>query len=297
MGSGISQPFINTNNIIRKNNKTNTYCIKLLTYNVEWGFLDLPDNIKSDSCGHNIPQTTDAQEEHLKLISRDIGIVNPDICFLQEMGSLDDVKYVSNYIKTLFNEKYYSYYSNKEDGNQGIGLLIKTEYNSLCQVEHIPNFPLERALGITLNFNDKIFKFVGVHLKSLYDQKYEKDVAQQLEQLKTVNEWIGNTKYSVVCGDMNNIPGSEPILKMGEYGYTDILDTKCYIPSIVNSKYTEFHGNNGDEQGSRIDYIFTKNIKPISSYIINLVRENINQPTNLRKETSDHLPVLAVLEL
>jgi len=297
MGSGISNLLVDNTNIIHKNNETNTYCIKLLTYNVEWGFLELPDNITSDSCGHNIPQTDEAQEEHLKLISRDIGIVNPDICFLQEIGSLDDIKYISNYIKDLFNVYYYSYYSNKEDGNQGIGLLIKKEYNSLCQVEHIPNFPLERALGIILNFNDKIFKLVGVHLKSLYDHKYEKDVAKQLEQLKAVNEWIGDTKYSVVCGDMNNIPGSEPILKMGEYGYTDILDTKCYVPSIVNSKYTEFHGNNGDEQGSRIDYIFTKNIKPISSYIINLVRENTKLPTNLRKETSDHLPVLAVLEL
>ena len=60
--------------------------LRLLTYNVEWGFLNLPSDITSDSCGHQIPQTREAQEQHLKLISKNIGLLNPDICFLQEMG-------------------------------------------------------------------------------------------------------------------------------------------------------------------------------------------------------------------
>ena len=72
---------------------------RILSYNVEWGFLDVPDDINSDSCGHLIPHTPEAQQTHLKLISKNIGIINPDICFLQEMGSLDAVKFISQQLK------------------------------------------------------------------------------------------------------------------------------------------------------------------------------------------------------
>ena len=75
----------------------NTY--RILSYNVEWGFLNVPGDIDSDSCGHSIPHSSKAQQTHLTLISKNIGIVNPDICFLQEMGSLDAVKFISDQLK------------------------------------------------------------------------------------------------------------------------------------------------------------------------------------------------------
>ena len=74
---------------------------RILSYNVEWGFLNVPEDINSDSCGHPIPHTAEAQQTHLTLISKNIGIINPDICFLQEMGSLAAVKFISDKLKEL----------------------------------------------------------------------------------------------------------------------------------------------------------------------------------------------------
>ena len=43
---------------------------RVLSYNVEWGFLKIPSDITHDSCGHKIPNTDKAQQQHLKLISK-----------------------------------------------------------------------------------------------------------------------------------------------------------------------------------------------------------------------------------
>ena len=163
--------------------------------------------------------------------------------------------------------------------------ICNDRYKDIISVETIPNFPLNRALGLTLTYNEKCYKIVGVHLKSLYDHNYKKDVPEQLAQLAAVQEWIGDTDNSIVCGDLNNTPGSLPIQKMGQYGYTDIIDSDKYVPSIMDSTNTEFHGKDGKESGSRIDYIFTKNIK-----ILDYKHIDKKLPSGLWP--SDHLPIL-----
>ena len=278
--------------------KHEDYVCRILAYNVEWGFLKLPGDVNKDSCGHSIPQTPEAQENHLKLVSKNIGVINPDVCFLEEMGSLEAVQTIASNIDSMFGETYSVYYSNTDSGYQGVGLLIKSDIVGYTSVENIPNFPLNRALGVTINRDNKEYKMVGVHLKSLYDHNYKKDIPEQLAQLAAVNLWVGSCENSIVCGDMNNTPDSEPIKKMTEYGYTDIIESDKYVPNITNNKYTEFHGKDGDESGSRIDYMFTKGqIEPLSVHIVDLVRENPNAPDGERKETSDHLPILGIFKL
>lgn len=272
---------------------------RILSYNVEWGFLNVPGDIDSDSCGHPIPHTTEAQQTHLTLISKNIGIINPDICFLQEMGSLAAVKFISDKLKELFNVDYDIAYSNgTETGQQGVGLLIRSEVGDKCSVVNIPNFKLNRALGITLTEESRTYKIVGVHLKSLYDGKTQKDEEEQSEQIQSVIDWINGSDDAIVCGDFNNVPTSSPIKKMTDAGYTGVLSTDKYIPNIIRNTYTEFHGKGGKESGSRIDYIFkTEDVNLVSSHIVDLVRESPKQDPNLRGETSDHLPVLAIFEL
>ena len=50
----------------------NTY--RIMSYNVEWGFLNLPKDITHDSGGHNIPNTKEAQQQHLRIISKNRAI-------------------------------------------------------------------------------------------------------------------------------------------------------------------------------------------------------------------------------
>ena len=269
---------------------------RILTYNVEWGFLTVPSDVTSDSCGHPIPHTDIAQQTHLTLISKNIGTVNPDICFLQEMGSLQATTFIATELKSLFNLDYYPYYSNgNNSGNQGVGILIKSNINDKCVVTNIPNFKLNRGIGITLTENNNTYKLVGVHLKSLYDGKIQKDEEEQEEQIQAVLDWVGDAKNTLVCGDFNNVPTSDPIKKMTDNGYIGILSTDKYLPNITGNTSTKFHGKNGKESGSRIDYIFkTDDINLVSSHIIDVEREAIASNPNLRGESSDHLPVLGI---
>ena len=209
-------------------------------------------------------------------------------------GSLDAVKDISNNLSILFNLNYSNYYSNTSTGYQGIGLLIKSNLIPLCEVNNIPNFLFNRALGITI---EKKIKIVGVHLKSLYDENPQKDIPEQLAQLAAVKDWVKDTPLSIVCGDFNNTPNSAPIQKMKEYGYKNILDSDAFVENITDSKNTEFSGKNGKESGSEIDYIFTtSSVNQISGHIVNLVRENNNPSHTERQETSDHLPVVGIFK-
>jgi endonuclease/exonuclease/phosphatase family metal-dependent hydrolase len=287
------------NDISLKNSPFNVSSIRVMSYNVEWGFITLPNDIKYDACGHKLPHTKIAQDTHLKLIAKDIGIVFPDICFLQEIGSIDAIQLIANNIKNMFNITYKYYYSNNsETGYQGVGLLIKDTISEICNVKSIPNFYLNRALCVSFEYNNNIYNIVGVHLKSLCDGKTEKDTQEQLGQLAAIYKFCRETENVIITGDFNNVETSQPIQKMNDYKYSNLYDTNFYIPNIVGNDNTEFSAhNNSTEKGSKIDYMFYRNIKPVSFHIINYQRETIVDNQQYRSETSDHLPILGIFNL
>ena len=274
-------------------NDSNTY--RILSYNVEWGFLKIPSDITHDSCGHKIPNTDKAQQQHLKLISKNIGLLQPDICFLQEIGSLKAIQFISDAILSMFNIKYSVYYSNgDETGFQGVGLLVQEQLDSYCTVTTIPNFKLNRALGIDFNLNNVNYKFIGVHLKSLYDGKYSKDVDEQISQINSVLDWVGDCENVIFCGDFNNVPSSSPIKGVISNKYTNILDTNKYVENISGNKSTEF-SDSKSHSSSTIDYMFVNNLNSlVSSHIISFQRVATNFDKDLRGENSDHLPIMGV---
>ena len=268
---------------------------RVLSYNVEWGFLKLPDDITEDACGHKIPQTDKANQEHLRIISKNIGLLSPDICFLQEIGSLKALEFISESLITIFNQQYNIYYSNKQEtGSQGVGLLIRNELSPLCKVENIPKFHLNRALGVTLTLNNIEHKFIGVHLKSLYDGNYKRDEAIQMAEIDAVLNWVGVCENVVFCGDFNNVPDSQPIKGLLNKEWINILDTDKYIENISGNKATEF-SKSEMHPSSIIDYMMVKKTDNLlSSHIIDYQRVATNVDKDLRAENSDHLPILGI---
>ena len=268
-------------------------CLRLMTYNVEWGFLKLPSDIKKDSCGHPIPDTDKAQEQHLTLVAKNIGLMSPDICFLQEMGSIEAVEFVRDKLKDIFGVTYKAYYSSDDTGYQAVGLLVASSEN--YTVESIPDFPLKRAIAVIIGG----VCIVGVHLKSLYDHDYTKDTKEQIEQLECVQKWL-NGRDAVICGDFNNVPSSKTITTMKDYGFTDMLSTDKYVPNITRDTFTEFYGS--EAEGSQIDYVFaSKNLLQghVSSHIVNIQRETAKnrQSSEYRSENSDHLPLVSIFKI
>ena len=270
---------------------------RVMSYNVEWGFLKLPDDITHDSGGHAIPNTDEAARQHLRIIAKNIGLAEPHVCFLQEMGSTDAVQFVADTLLSMFNIKYNIFYSNgTETGYQGVGLLVHEDIATQCTVENIPNFKLNRALGLTLTTGSKIYKLIGVHLKSLYDGKYKKDVAEQNQQIQSVLDWVQNCDEVLFCGDFNNVPNSTPIKKVLNEKYTNIIDTNKYVENISGIKATEF-SKSKTHPSSVIDYMFVKNTDSlISSHIIDYQRIATIPNKKFRSENSDHLPILGVFQ-
>lgn len=287
------------NNISLKNSSFDLSTIRVMSYNVEWGFITLPKNINYDACGHKLPHTKLAQDTHLKLIAKDIGIIFPDICFLQEIGSMEAIQFIANNIQNMFNINYKFFYSNDQQvGNQGVGLLIKDNISNICDIKPIPNFYLNRSLCVSFEYNTIMYNIVGLHLKSLCDGKIDKDTQEQLQQIDSVYKFCRETDNVIITGDFNNIETSEPIKKMNDYKYTNLYNTKYYEPNIVGNDNTEFSvNNNTSEKGSKIDYMFYRNIKPISFHIINYQRETNQENPQYRSETSDHLPILGIFKL
>ena len=108
--------------------------IRLMSYNVEWGFLNLPPDIHSDSCGHNIPNSINAQKTHLNLIAKNIGLMFPDICFLQEIGSLEALEFINNQLLSMFNIEYKCYYSNNiEKGYTHAQIYTRDQRNEIVE--------------------------------------------------------------------------------------------------------------------------------------------------------------------
>tara|TARA_B100000900_G_scaffold395738_1_gene394409 strand:- start:922 stop:1812 length:891 start_codon:yes stop_codon:yes gene_type:complete len=294
--------------------------LRILTYNIEWGFLNLPDDVEYDACGHKLPHTKEAQEEHLTLAAKNIGLAVPNVCFLQEIGSLDAMKYIRDKINEIYGIRYNIGYSrNEEKGQQGIGILIAgyIKYNLV----NLPDFGYKRAFGIKIksNFSSKINNYnknsydihiIGVHSKSLYGDNKSRNIAIQEHEADVINKYFENSINGknnpavIFCGDFNNTVDSPPIQKIVKFRTNnnerliDLMDSEYYIPNITNSKETQFSKN----FSTRIDYIWCNESFAMTScksiQIIELKRLNYSgKELNLRLENSDHLPVLGVFDV
>ena len=278
--------------------------VRVMSYNVEWGFLELSECVYQDACGHPIPKTEKAQKDHLDLVGKDIGLMHPDVCFLQEMGSLEAVEYIRDFVEDKFGIQYSAFYSNgSKVGEQGIGLLLQ-DWDHFTVTE-IPGFPMDRAIAVTCAMpgSDAGLVIVGVHLKSIGDFKKGRDVAEQLRQIEAVRKWIGE-RHAIVCGDFNNIPESLPVRTLvEEHGYYDLLASDKFIPNVTRDMSTEFYRDGrGILMGARIDYVLATPAiaaRCTSANIVSFHREVSRrcQDKSLRAESSDHLPVMAIFQV
>ena len=295
--------------------------LRVLTYNTEWGFLNLPDDIKYDAGGHILPHTDEAQQKHLKLIAKNIGLSNPSVCFIEEMGSIDAVNFIRDEISNLYGIQYNTQYSNNDQGFQGIGILIQTWINDYNVIELL-DFGYHRAFGIRINksFFNKIFQkinivpqlpvsdliIIGVHTKSLCGN-YKRSLEIQEKQADVITNYFNKETSTpiILVGDFNNTPDSDPIKKIAAFEnknkekLVDLLSSNYFCENITHTMSTQF----SETKSSRIDYIWCNETFATfackSVQIIEFQRlSKINPPiTNERQENSDHLPVLGIFDL
>ena len=289
--------------------------LRVLTYNVEWGFINLPKDITHDAGSHIIPNTMNAQYEHLKLIAKNIGLSSPHVCFMEEMGSINAVKYIADLLDKYYGLKYRIHYSGIGSGYQGIGALVHESINYYTS-SVIESFGLHRAFQISFNG----LTLIGLHAKSLgygdHDENIRKQEAEMTSIINYINGVLADNPEQdfLICGDFNNTRDSKPINIINDFvlktpdskryeRIIDLIDSDKYIENITGNRNTDFsRSSNGKERSSRIDYIWCNEKfadKCINCQIINFQREYTGDKPNLnfRQESSDHLPVLAVFKL
>mgnify|MGYP001813898374 CR=1 FL=1 len=161
-----------------------------------------------------------------------------------------------------------------DGGEYGEGILSKSSFISTRNVSlpHSPQNEPRAALEITtlLPSGDTI-SFIGTHLDHLRDPK------DRISQVLSINNHFSNNEYpSILAGDLNAQPGSEPI-KILESFWTPSYDRVSPEPTFPS-----------DNPRIKIDYIM---YSPKEKW---RVHERKVIPD---REGSDHCAYLVVLEL
>lgn len=234
--------------------------LRVLCYNIHYG------------------QGTDG-EYNLQRLADVINAAKPDLVALQEVdvgversGRLHEARRLAELTNMAVRYGPTQHYQGGLYGNAVLTRLpiLDVHIQPLPYTESTPDrttYP-RGAVAVTVRLpNDKPLKFISTH--------FQHNVAEdRVAEAKAVNRhFAGDDGTVILAGDMNAVPGSEPITIL-EQKWSNAIDPQA-APSAPSKN-----------PRSRIDYVFWRgaSLKMISS-------EVIAEPL-----ASDHCPVLAVFE-
>ncbi len=202
---------------------------------------------------------------------------NPDIIALQEVERFQDVQ------KQMKRLGYQGIFSSRNNGEEeGCAIFYKKGRVKVRSNETLFFNDGTGRLAQKVTFkNQQNQEFVLFNTHILYHSNEE---LQNAEVKKVLNAVQNETKPSIVCGDFNLTPQKMSIQLLKNNGLVDTLE---------HEKEGSFFMEGDDATGRRIDYIFTsENISVITSKVLG---KAALLPSS--KEPSDHLPIMAELEL
>ena len=219
-------------------------------------------------------------EYNLQRLANVINTVKPDLVALQEVdvgvkrsGRLHEVKILGE----LTNLKsYFGPTQHYEGGLFGNAVLTNLPVESVLiqplpyteATPEVTTYPRGAISVIVALPNGERLNFISTHFQHNVE-------ADRVEEAKAINQLFAiDNKTTILAGDMNAEPGSEPIRILEEKWENAIDSAAAPSAPSVNPR-------------SRIDYVFHRgeSLKMISS-------EVIAEPM-----ASDHCPVLAVFEV
>lgn len=160
-----------------------------------------------------------------------------------------------------------------DGGGYGEAILSRYPISSSRNVAlpHSPGNEPRAALEVTVELpSGDIISFIGTHLE------HQKESADRIGQAKKINEvFLLNEHPTILAGDLNDTPESEPIKILKEH-WTDASTTNAALtfPS--------------DEPVKRIDYIFYRPRDRWSVVRTEVICDSV---------ASDHCAVLSVMKL
>jgi len=239
--------------------------IKILTYNIFHG-----------------EKFYDRGESNLEEIAKVINEHQPDVVALQEVDSMTtrSARLHHGVRKDLMQELarmtgmhgYFGQAMVQHDGGYGEGILSRSPAVPTVHILPTPQGGEPRALiSIEYAFADgRRFVFSGTHLCHEFEDN-------RVAQAQAITEILASTRIpAIVAGDFNFTPEQKPYAAIRQY----MLDAGEIAGATSNT--WPYH-----EPRARLDYIFMDAQNPWRVKEVRLIQN----------DASDHLPVLAVLEL
>lgn len=215
----------------------------------------------------------------LNAIAEVIKSAKPDIVFFQELdrnttrsGKVDQLAELSK--KTRLPFTFYGKAIDYQGGESGVAIMSRyslsnTKRTDLPRVDLGPNVYVSYRILVQaeITVNDKKLTVVASHLELTQENR---DV-----QIPVINEILSKSTYPVIfAGDFNATPDNKTITSLIGYGFKKTCTQGCLTITSMNP-------------AREIDYIMYRPEKAfkVISHIV---------PSTL---ASDHLPVVAVLEI
>ena len=260
-----------------------TKSIRLMTWNVEWLFLEseLPLSVELDG-GSDL--TTKIQR-----IARQIVKINPDICCLQEVSGDSVLNILRKTISQNYGIEYYTYIQTV-GGIQKIAILSKFPIKNFKEFNNFVRF--------SVYWKEREFIIYGVHLKSRMDGtiKTEKDRINALKELYEDYMKFQN-KPVLIMGDFNDNFGSNSMNYLSDRKLINVVFTKKYEGSFLD-KYTYIIDRSKPvsiDNVRDLDHIFT-NYKLYNNILDTFIDHSNSGLSDDEKLVSDHWPVVAIIQ-
>ncbi len=253
-------------------------------------------NIRYNNPGDSIYSWDNRKEMVFEVIRKS----DPDIIGFQEVlkSQLDDL---SNAL-----EKYAWFGVGRDDGKEAGEFSVifykKEKFvkgsGSTFWLSETPDIPGSRSWNAACNRivtwtllidnqSGTLFYFFNTHFDHMSELAREQSARLLSERVAS----IAKESPAVITGDFNDTTGSQPYLILTR-GPDRLLDSGTWAAEKKGPDYSFCGFPYKPEPGNLIDFIFTKNIVPaeIRSHAVLTYNKHGLYP-------SDHLPVLAVLEL
>jgi endonuclease/exonuclease/phosphatase family metal-dependent hydrolase len=228
---------------------------------------------------------------------------SPDVIGLCEIGEESDLKDIQESLKTAGLDLPHSYYTGGADPVRHLGMLSRFPILSTARpavVDYSLNgqtFAINRGvLDASIEAHGKIYRFLGLHLKSKRDSDQGDQEAIRLNEARLVRLHIDSILASdpeariVVYGDLNDTRGSPAIKELT--GKTKAPNYLTAIPAKDAQGNSWTHHWDLHDIYSRIDFIMvSKGLRDEVDFAASKIIDDSDW-----ENASDHRPVLGLFK-
>ena len=225
-------------------------------------------------------------DSHLSQIAKDILLMNPDICVIQEIGNGWQMGVPINqtaYLASASNLPYFQFIPALEDSKGGhFGIAILSKYPmSESQIDLLPSLKDEQRVL----FSAKIHAENDFHLYTTHLSIFEEERNLQFDWIcQKIKAQIIHHLPIVLVGDLNDLETSKGIEKLKNLGLVDAW--RLLHPDVQEQDSYTFSVK---KPNRRIDYLFSKGFEIKSAEILRSYCSSDHFPLKVMLNFNDSL--------